>query len=83
MGPAGACWARAPIGAATTPQPVGPRYVYENVYPPCPNWRARTVRSSSDSFICLDDRGNFRPRQGLLGPRYDYPPAPPPLYYPN
>ncbi len=60
------------VGAATTPEP-RPAFVYEEYFPGCPSWRAATVRSSSDVHTCVDERGYFRPRRGLVQPRYEEP----------
>jgi len=60
-------------GAATTPPPVGPKFVYVETLPDCPHWRGRTVRSSSDAFQCRDERGWLRPRRSLpLEPLPEY-----------
>ena len=53
-------------------QPPRERFVYDEVYPKCADWRHRTVRSSSDAGECIDERGWVRPRR--LAPK------PPHLY---
>ena len=58
------------VGAATAPGAARPPFAYEEYWPGCPDWRERvTVRSSSDAYTCVDRRGYFRPRRGLVEPR--------------